>query len=431
LIDPSIPGWMKKILHYYPFTLSGTALMIISIILLGKSYSTGNPYGLLIALLAFSALLILSICGRLQAVHLGIIKVQWDTTGPLQAGVDGSGQKLWLNGMKPAAFYRLHFRVTGRLKAGRDAYLFLSREASSTGGETIEIPLLMPLSGELDARGTLSLRDIFGLTRTRFGQELRRKLFVQPAPFRGSKSYHIDALGGYEEKHRQKSTDEERYFMREYIPGDRYRDINWKSSSRLSQLFTKISPFTQEKTRVIQVEFRHFRKDKIETAESIAHLNKLKSWLLYFIRTIKQENPDYQFLIRTGRGTFRIEREEDIELFSLELCSLFFEPEIAYSQADRGMGELYIFSTPYDENLPSVIASYRNTSIYLFTTSSRRGGTDKPETVYLFPSLKALAFPDIWILKRERFMKKPAIVMPERGRIEEHPIEVKIFGREV
>ncbi|MGQ9616378.1 MAG: hypothetical protein ACUVWJ_08235 [Spirochaetota bacterium] len=421
---------MKKVLHYYPFTLSGTALLIISIILLGKSYATGNHYGLLIALLAFSALLILSICGRLQAAHLGRIKVQWDTTGLLQAGVDGKGQKLWLNGMKPAAFYRVHFRVSGRLKAGRDAYMFLIREASSAGGEKIEIPLLMPVSGELDARGTLSLRDIFGLTRTRFGQELRRKLFIQPAPFRGIKSYHIEALGGYEEKHRQKSTNEERYFMREYIPGDRYRDINWKSSSRLSQLFTKISPFTQEKTRVIKVEFRHFRSDKRETVESIVHLNKLKSWLLYFIRAIKQENPDYQFMIKTGRGIFHIEREEDIELFSLELCSLFFEPEIALSQADQGTGELYIFSTPYDENLPSVLASYRNTSVYIFTTASPAGGFNKPETVYLFPSLKAMAFPDLWILKRERFLKKPAVMMPERGRIEEYLIEVKILGRE-
>lgn len=428
-MEPAAPRWMSRILYHYPFTLSGTALFIIAVVMLGKSYTTGNPYGLMLALFAFSALCILSLGGRLQASRIGGIQVQWDTTRPLYAGVEGSRQQLLINGIRPLSFYRLHFKVSGNMKVGRDAYLYVSREASSAGGESLEIPIFLSLTGELDARGSLSLRDVFGLTRARFGPDFRRKLLVQPGPFANATSYHIEAIGGFEEKHRQKSAEEERYFMREYIPGDRYRDINWKSSSRLLQLITKISPFTQEKTRLIPVEFRHFRKDGRETAESVAHLNQLKSWLLSFLRTVKQENPDYHFLIKTGNGAFRIERDEDIDRFSLELSSIFFQPEPADSQADTGAGELFIFSTPYDENLPTVLASYSRASLHVFITTPPGVSGRKPKIVYIFPSTRAFALPDLWVIRRERRLRKPEIGVLEKGRFEEHPIEVKILGR--
>jgi uncharacterized protein (DUF58 family) len=42
------------------------------------------------------------------------------------------------------------------------------------------------------------------------------------------------------------TSDQEKYFMREYIPGDRLKDINWKSSIKLNELITRISPSSPE-----------------------------------------------------------------------------------------------------------------------------------------------------------------------------------------
>ena len=52
---------------------------------------------------------------------------------------------------------------------------------------------------------------------------------------------------GYDTTQRAQTADEEKYFMREYMPGDRMKDINWKASSRLDQLNTGLR-ITRQKT---------------------------------------------------------------------------------------------------------------------------------------------------------------------------------------
>ena len=88
--------------------------------------------------------------------------------------------------------------------------------------------------------------------------------------------------------------------MREYVPGDRMKDINWKATSRLGELITRISPLTQEQTQLLHVVLRRYRRRGGETMTALLHLDFVKSWLLTFLRVVKQQHPEFTFLVDTG-----------------------------------------------------------------------------------------------------------------------------------
>jgi uncharacterized protein (DUF58 family) len=424
----TIPRWLKRSVRIYPLTLSGTILTLVSIGLFGRSFAIGNPYGVVLSIFALTALLALSVGGRIQAVRFNNRSVGWDSSAHLVAGGQEISHRIWIQGIKPFYFFRIHFKIQGTMVIGRKAYIRVSREASSSGGESVTIPLSFRFAGEFRAKGSFTLRDMFGLTRARFGPAYLRNLIVQPAPFNDGRSYHIEAVGGFEDKNRQKSSDEERYYMREYIPGDRFRDINWKSSSRLSQLITRISPYTQEKTRQILIVFRHYRREGRETVDSIVHLNHLKSWLLFFMRRVKHENPEYQFIVETGRGVSSLETEEDIDSFSQDLSTLFFQPEPLSYQDDPAVNEVYIFSTPYDRKLPNALARYRKIQTHIFRTVVHSPEGEPGTTVHLFGTPLSMGFPGSWFLFKDHMDVNPQIGGTVKGRVEEYPIEVKRFS---
>jgi hypothetical protein len=421
------PGWIHKLAFYYPFTVPGTILVLVSLVLFGRSYTAVNSYGFVLSGLALVVLFALSLTGRLQTFRFSRAQVQWDSNQPLYAGMEGIHQRLWAEDLRPFPFYRIHFRISGTMTVGKNASLYISQETSSSGGKSLEVPLYFPLCGAVQARGSLKVRDIFGLTRARFGRDMHRTLIVQPAPFSESRSYPIEAVGGLEDKTRQRSSDEERYYMREYIPGDRFRDINWKSSSRLSQLITRISPYTQEKKKLIFIDFRHFRSYMKETAGSLVHLNQLKSWILGFLRRMKHDNPDYQFLVKTGIELVSIETEEDIQRFSLDLSTLFFQPEPSAVQQNPGTNEVFIFTTPYDETLHDALAQYQNLKTYVLRTAIASEKSKNGKTVHLFKSLSSLPLAGPWVFLRDRDVDNKKIRVPMTGAIEEYPIVVKLF----
>jgi hypothetical protein len=445
---------LRWVLYYYPLSFSGSILFILSVVLLGRSYAGGNPYGVLLSVFAVTALFVLSAAGRLQAVRLRDTPPQWESSTRLFAEDDKTCQIFHAGGIKTFFFFRVH--VSGRITIGRGASLFISGEEATSGRDLVEVPLFFPVAGEFNAKSSCKVRDIFGLTRARFGIDQERKLIVQPAPFTGKSSGRFEAVGGYEEKNRMKSSDEERYYMREYIPGDRFRDINWKSSSRLSELITKISPYTQEKTKTILIDFRHFKSTAGESPESIAHLNQLKSWLLFFLRQVKSENPEYIFRVKTGSEVDELETFEDIDRFSVELSTVFFQPEPSSGQTEPGISNVFIFSTPFDSHLHRVIARYQKSSVCVFRTvpgnaaggsiisgrtvsGVRPYGEDKSGNIKngrgkTFHLLKSSAnnpahipVPDFWILWRDRFSGNNGGRHPLNCRFEDYPVSVRIF----
>ncbi|RKX76797.1 MAG: hypothetical protein DRP87_10885 [Spirochaetes bacterium] len=391
------------IAFYYPFTFSGTVFFLGSLLLLGRSYATRNPYGTLISIIILFALLFLAILARVQAVRFAKLQFQWDTSGSIYAGRTEISHRLITPKRGTFYFFRIHFALKGKLFAARNAPFLVYKEFSADGTEDIALPLIFPFSGTLKAKADLMVRDIAGLTRAKFKIEEERAIPIRP-PMVDSRKFTSNSTGGFETKNRQKSSDEEKYYMREYIPGDRARDINWKASSRFEEIFTRISPVTQEKTKIVHVDFRHFRKDDTPTLEAVVQLDYLKRMLLSFLWRIKGDHPEYVFRLSTGRGIHELETEEDIKRFSMELSGIFYEPDPGRVQEPSGADELFIFTTPYDYQLPRLLSFYAGKKIHLFRTvlTGERGNGEDQVNITVLPTIETICIPGFWALRRER-----------------------------
>jgi hypothetical protein len=286
------------------------------------------------------------------------------------------------------------------------------------------------VSGLLELTARLSVKDLFGLTRSRFGADHTRSMVVQPASFPDIKPTPLRAIQGEEETSRHTQSDEERYFMREYAPGDRFRDINWKSSSRLQELVTRISPVTQEKTQIVQVEFRHYTGGGRDSLDTVVHMDFLKSWLLTFLRRQKRDNPKYSFRVLTGRGIFELDSEEDIERFGQDLALLHGQGDPGSDVGRDDGGEVFVFSTPYDKLLPQALSFYRKAQVWLCrTVTPEAGATGENQAVQVpFGSWvlggRSPLFPGPWVLARRRERSGPvALARPRR---QELPLAVAL-----
>ena len=374
-----LPAFRRFLLgarRLYPLTLAGTLVAAAAFLLLGRGLAQANPYAVFLALLAAVVLALLILAGRLQAAACARRQFQWDCSAPLIARRPGTEQAIQAPEGRLLPFFRVQFRFSGLLDVGRKAGVLLSRSLSFSSPGTHPLPLHLPLSGELRARGRFFVRDVFGLTRSRFGEELERLLTVLPAWITPGPPQLVEPAGGFEDKSLRKASEEEKYFMREYQPGDRFRDINWKVSSRLQELITRISPVTQEKTRLLAVDFRHYRGEGPESLESVLHLDYLKSWLLAFLRGLKSANERLQFRVRTASGSRLLATSEDIELFAEELAGLHYQSDPGPGTEEAG--ELFVFSTPFDRGLPLYLAARPLARAQVFRTVRARAAVGTP-----------------------------------------------------
>ncbi len=420
----------RAIRYYFPLAPAGSVLFALAVLLLANSFLTRDPYQIVLAVTALFVLAVLAFLSRVQADQLAKHPIQWDSSEPLVAGPQPSFQRLTGIVVRPFLGFRLHFAVRGWLTVGRSATLFLSQETvASSASRSGELPLrlLFPLSGLFHAHGALKVGDIFGLTRAQFGDTYERHLAVIPAAFPEAISVRVEATERSEEKQSQINSDEEKYYMREYAPGDRFRDINWKSSSRLSQLFTRIAPIAQEQTKLISVELRNYREDAPESLESIMHLNHLKSWLLTFLRVVKESNPDFQFLVITAGGATRLTSRDDIERYAEELAELTYHSESVEETAAPATDEIYLFTTPYDRQLPGLLASYPQKRINLFrTVSPRAPGTRTRRTVALFHFREQLPIPGLWVFRRDFALEQPGLDHSRARVLGEEAVEARL-----
>jgi uncharacterized protein (DUF58 family) len=435
--------FLRRAGRLYPFTLAGTMVAAAAFLLIGRGLAKGNPYAVFLALLAVVVLTLLAVAGRLQATACARRQVQWDCSPTLTARRPGTEQAIHGPEARVLPFFRVQFRFTGLLAVGREARVRLARSLSFAGAGTHLLPLHLPLCGELAARGRFAVRDVFGLTRARFGEELERALTVLPAWIAPEPPRLVEPAGGFEDKSVRRSSEEEKYFMREYQPGDRFRDINWKVSSRLQELITRISPVTQEKTRLLAVDFRHYRAEGGESLESVLHLDYLKSWLLAFLRGLKSANERLQFRVRTGASAQLLATEEDIERFAGELSGLHYQRDPGPGAEEAPAGELFVFSTAFDRGLAPYLAARPLARARVFRTVRGRatstgappgteararkpGRKDTPVERALFPPELTEAFlPGFWALRRERAPVVPGL--PHAAGLEETPLAVRML----
>jgi hypothetical protein len=312
-------------------------------------------------------LLVLGITGAWKAKKLQTLEAGWKLPFPMTAN---AGEDSLVSGLDVPVpwFFRLHFVVRGRFfPAGlsQDGCPVLAETSVSRKDAVGRLALDFPISGIFQGSGACRLRDIFGVYSFSCGTVQHRTVNVRSAPCFG-KNYHINAQSGAEDRRNKTTNNEERYYMRKYTPGDRFRDIHWKSSEKIDTLITRISPDNQEKVSRIEVYFRNYGPSLKPPLEALWLLDRAKARLSFFLRSLKDEQSSYVFHVRAAGGSWEIEDQDDLDAFLEELAGFSFSPpqnEAAFSHA---AGELYVFSTACDFGLSGFLLACNPRPVSLF-----------------------------------------------------------------
>ena len=364
------------------FTAAGGSVLIIASVTLIRSLLSRNSYEIALSSAALLLLLVLGILGKWKSLKMEPLEPGWKPPYPMTANAaENCIQVTGLDASGAAAvplFFRMHFIVKGRFfPSGRTRENFrgcpVLVETSVPRGETAaRLPFDFPVSGAFHGDGYCVLRDIFGFFSFPCGVSTRRTVNVRSAPCFGTK-LPVNPQSGAEDRRNKTSSSEERYYMREYTPGDRFRDINWKSSEKIDALITRISPDNQEKVSRIEIYLRGFGPgaDKRENRASLEAswlLDRAKASLAYFLRSVKEQNSSFVFNVRCASGSRDIEDDEDMDAFLEELAGVSFSPqqnEIVESVS--AVGDIYVFSTACDTGLPGYLTanSQRHVSLFL------------------------------------------------------------------
>jgi hypothetical protein len=239
---------------------------------------------------------------------------------------------------------------------------------------------------------------------------------VRCAPCYGKKT-QINAQTGAEDQRNKPAAEVERYYMREYTPGDRFRDINWKSSEKIDTLITRISTDNQEKISRLEVHFRNY--GKIDTSlEALWLLDRAKARLSYFLRSIMEQNSSFVFDVKAAGGSWEIEDNDDLDAFFEELAGMSFLPpqhelgatfaspaSMKSASVKPNTGDVYIFSTACDTGLPAFLLSLNLRPVTLFIIqpgiSSVNQNEPAQEDEILFSkdfASKGITFPAHWFV---------------------------------
>jgi hypothetical protein len=418
------------------FSPIGAAILVIALVILGRSLYARNSYEMLLSFAVLLLLLALGLVGWWKVKKLVLLEPGWKPPFPTTAC---SGEESLITGLGAhlPLFFRLHFIVRGKFfpaggAASEDALRFdnacpvLAETSVSRGEEQTRLALDFPMSGIFHGSGFCRLRDIFGLFSFPCGITLTRTINVRSAPFFGKKM-QINAQSGAEDRRTKNSTNEERYYMREYTPGDRLRDINWKSSEKIDALITRISPDNQEKVRRIEIYFRNYGPVK-PSLEALWLLDRAKARLSHFLRNLMDENSSFIFAVSAAKGSWEIEDNEDLEDFLEELAGFSFFPAQNEGIIQAGAGDMYVFSTACDTGLHGFLLACHPRPVSLFITQpetaykSKEFGKPKHETFYKrdFPAKGCAPLPR-WLLKTKI---KPLNV--DAGKVERIYTETKL-----
>ena len=424
---------LRAIRRHYPLTLAGSLLVAGSLYLIGRSFASGSAYAFALSLVALLLLFLMVATGLLQARKAREARFEWNTSGPVYAQLPGQSYRLGIRGLQLIPFYRLHALLRGPIHVGRGATIYVRREVSAFGESELEIPQDYPLSGVFHSTLSLKIRDMFGLTSSQVDFDEERLITIRPALLPDRENPRFIAQNGQENQSRMKSADVERYFMREYIPGDRHRDINWKASSRFKELFTRISPVTQEKTQIITVHFRPFSPHKVDSLRAIAFVDRCKSLMLFFLRSVRAEHPEYEFRIVVGADVVDVKDDADIEQFSAEVSGMFLRNDTGGMPRDTGDspgGAAFVFTTAYDHALGEVLSAFPGETVHIFRVSIPEDDDDRaaqdPTHFRLFGGGRSQILAGAWLARRDGAIRNVALHGGNDIKVEDEAMEVHI-----
>ncbi len=259
---------MKKLIKafrkYYPLTLPGNLLFYFSLFLLGKGFAVLNFTSISISL--FFLVFIAAVWGWifLCSKSSKFERIIWKSEGSADsAGYSGNRQIINIESAgllgsnkgkskgKSFLFLRYSIIVKGSAVTAGGITAFFSRRYRSDNKGFFNFSFYFPYPGTVSGSVALYIEDIFSLVRINVFNEKLKDFTVVPGIKNDAVTDNKFLVKDIITKQRKYDNDIEKYLMREYVPGDLYRDINWKSSARIDKLFTRISPGGKEESNIL------------------------------------------------------------------------------------------------------------------------------------------------------------------------------------
>ncbi len=140
------------------------------------------------------------------------------------------------------------------------------------------------------------------------------------------------------------------------------------------------------------------------------HLNYIKSWMLSFLVSWKNQFPEFKFRVITSKGPTILEELSDIESFAKHLAVLgYASPLHAFHDDEDMAGERYIFSTPFDTGLGALMELYPQIKFHIVRTATEAHSVT-PIRLPFFESFDGELIPGLWIFRREKSYTSPSVL---------------------
>lgn len=248
----------KAFISSYPFTLPGTVIFFFSLYSLGRGLTVSNYTAVSVS--SFFMVFILSVWGliffytRVSPVE----RIVWKSEGiidsaPFNDNDDSPSnlQTVTAEGKSPPLFsrYSLVIKAEGRT-SGSVSPLSTGRYRSDSKG-TFRFSFSFRYPGTVSGMINIFAEDIFALVKIKIFSEKLKDFHVLPGYSQDARADLSFLRTDLITKHRKYDNDMEKYLMREYVQGDLYRDINWKSSGKIGKLVTRISPGGREESQLM------------------------------------------------------------------------------------------------------------------------------------------------------------------------------------
>ena len=232
---------MIKILKKYPFTLPGTAALAAVLFILGKGYAVSDYQSIFTASVFFFLFLILFTAAVYFSNRFRLNEISLKSKGEISSSEKDRNLQSIVFEEAPPLFFRYSSVIKGKFYAGDKSFYYYRRYNSDRNG-LIEFSFNFYSPGLFEAVYEYYLEDIFGLFRIKCGDAAKNPIKVIPGlpgtAFKNSR----DKMSSLVKNKKPDENDFEKILMREYIRGDRSRDINWKASSKSNTLYTRIAP---------------------------------------------------------------------------------------------------------------------------------------------------------------------------------------------
>lgn len=362
----------EQVRKYYPFTVLGSFVIITGIYMAARGRTTDDVYQSLTGILAVLLPCTLTVLSRVQAVRFSNTECTWiirdelscslirpTTEGDVSLSIPRS--TAWL-------FFRIHVRVSGMLSASDTILYHVLEERMAVRADPLTLFLNLPLAGVLRLRGNTEIRDLFGLTRAGFGRSFGQTVCVRPQLPGRPQITQPQVSSGQSETDRTRNPDETRYYMREYIAGDRVRDINWKASQRFRSLITRISPETRNKETTITIYLRHFGDSRFDSLLAAVHLTYLSGWLLSFVRTLLAADDSLRFRVITADGVIPVDDPPAADRLACTLAGISLRPEPPNLPVQTDDRLVVFFTTPFDTDTQKALARHPGVPVTIFST---------------------------------------------------------------